>query len=513
MDSAFGDSLRLVSVCDSARLIGQFVVSAGRSRGPREWVTDRIGEWFLCRHPALPLIRLVGVEGGPLGWILGYPISEAGRLLSDHEVLQLPPQALASTEALETFIYSFGGRFAVVVSDARHRRLYLDPCGSLSAVYCAHQRMVASTPNLIPYDDHTRDRVELAQAIGIPHTNGMYPFGLTPRYGIERILPNHYLDLSEWQTVRHWPKQAWQEATRVEDTAAEIANLVKRNIAAIVAATPTYLPLTAGWDSRMLLACAKEWAYRLELFTTEIGDKGATIDCDTARRIAKRLDLKHRVLPREGAREVDLEEWMFRISYSTGEVRGWQSATMYKRLPGGHAVLVGNIGDLGRRHLWWGRGNNVETSLIAPERLIELCRCPPVEPPLARARAWLDSLPTAEVLQVLDLAYIEQRLGCWAGVFPYAECDPGFTVFPLCHREIIERILKLPVPYRRAGHLPRDIINREWSTLLEWPVNQPIGAARLRLGVKKAVSEAVAAWGRAESGIIKWRGTIAGSVR
>jgi hypothetical protein len=89
----------------------------------------------------------------------------------------------------------------------------------------------------------------------------------------------------------------------------------------------------------------------------------------------------------------------------------------------------------------------------------------------------------------------------------------AIAVFPLCHREIIERILKLPVPYRRAGRLPRDIIDREWPALLDWPVNQPIGAARLRLGVEKAIREAVAAWRRAESGIGKWRGTIAGSLR
>lgn len=473
-------------VFDYSRLIGQFVVSAGENRAPHEWVSDRIGKWFLGRHPALPVIQLFGAEDRPLGWILGYPIGEAGKLLADGEVLRVPARALASTEGLEAFVYSFGGRFAVVVLDARQPRCYLDPCGSLSAVYCAHQRLVASTPNLIPYDERTRDRVELAQAIGIPHSNGMYPLGLTPRYGVERILPNHYLDLSKWQTVRHWPKQPLGEVASVEEAVAEIATLVKRNIAAIVAGTPTYLALTGGKDSRMLLACAKDVADRLELFTAEVGDDIAAIDCNTARRIAKRFGLEHRVLPLEEATEEDLAEWMFRISYSTGERRGWQSATMLKRLPGGHAVLQGSGAELGTN--FGMRRRFSEATVILPEQLLDICGCPPDDEPLERVRTWLAAVPAARPLQTIDLFFVEQRLGCWAGVCAYAECDLGFTILPVCHRRAIELMLTLPSSHRNSNDLlSLDIIAREWPELRDWPINQPIGAIWLLLLAKRAM--------------------------
>jgi hypothetical protein len=106
-------------------------------------VSDRIGDWFLGRHPVLPAMRLVAPTISPLGWLLGYPINEAGTLLTDGEMLHLPPQVLASTGALEAFIYSFGGRFAAGLIDAGQPRFYVDPFGSLSAVHCAHQGMVA----------------------------------------------------------------------------------------------------------------------------------------------------------------------------------------------------------------------------------------------------------------------------------------------------------------------------------------------------------------------------------
>jgi len=356
---------------DHSCLIGQFVVSATDNRAPTQWISERIGHWFLGRHPALPSIRLLGADDRPLGWILGYPISEAGTLLADGETLRLPLEAQASTDALETFIDTFGGRLAVVVLDARHPRFYLDPFGSLSAVFCAHQRMVASTPNLIPYDARTRDRVELAQAIGFPYRQGWYPPGLTPRYDVDRIPPNHYLDLSDWRTLRHWPKEPLREEACVEDALTEIAALVKRNIAAIVSAIPTYLKLTAGHDSRMLLACARALADRFELLTADFGDRSSAIDCDTARRIAKRFGLKHRIQRWETATEEDLQEWTFRTGNAVGEVRGWQSATMHKRLPGWHAMLDGMGGELARGFAW--RDDDTETTLVSPERLVALC--------------------------------------------------------------------------------------------------------------------------------------------
>ncbi len=479
--------LQLMSVLDSSRLIGQFVLAAVDNRAPAGWLSDRIGGWFLARHPRLPAIRLTGAGNRALGWMLGYPISEEGRLLSDGEALCMPAGAVESTAALEAFIYGFGGRFAVALVEAQHPRLYLDPCGSLSAVYCAHQRLVASTPNLIPYDDHSRDRVELARAIAIPHTNGQYPLGLTPRYRVERILPNHFLDLSDWRMVRHWPTQPLGEMESVEGAIAEITAIVKRQIAAVVSAKPTYLCLTAGQDSRMLLACARGLADQLELITAEIGDLGAAIDCDTARRIAKRFGLKHRILPKESATEEDLQEWMFRISFSTGEIRGWQSATMFKRLPRGRAVLGEAVGELARGY-WW-RVDDSETTVVSPERLVEICKCPPDEVPLARARSWLATVPAANALQVLDLYYVEQDLGCWAGVWLYSECEPGFQLFALSHRRVIELMLTLPIAYRRSGRLQRDVIAREWAELLEWPFNHPVGLSRLVFRAKRAINK------------------------
>jgi hypothetical protein len=48
-------------------------------------------------------------------------------------------------------------------------------------------------------------------------------------------------------------------------------------------------------------------------------------------------------------------------------------------------------------------------------------------------------------------------------------------------------MLTLPAQYRRSGRLGRDVIAREWPELLDWPINEPIGVARLLLAAKRAI--------------------------
>jgi hypothetical protein len=93
--------------------------------------------------------------------------------------------------------------------------------------------------------------------------------------------------------------------------------------------------------------------------------------------------------------------------------------------------------------------------------------------------------------RILDFFYLEQRLGCWAGIMPYGAAEDGqFQVFPLCHHEIIELMLALPRSYRWNGSLPIDIIRREWPALLEYPINTPLGIQRAWVAVEYAKARA-----------------------
>jgi hypothetical protein len=95
---------------------------------------------------------------------------------------------------------------------------------------------------------------------------------------------------------------------------------------------------------------------------------------------------------------------------------------------------------------------------------------------------WLESAPSRNPFLVLDLFYLEQCLGGWGGVFPYAYGQDGrFMVFPFCHRDIISAILSLPLAVRREGSLARLVAEREWPALLRYPFNQAHGLQQIGL--------------------------------
>jgi len=469
-----------------SRLAGQFILGKSGDCVPRGWAAERIGGWFLGRYPSLPGIRLLGAEDRPVGWLLGYPIDGNGLLLSEGDDVRVPWLSDGAESDVEEFVYGFGGRFLAAFVGASRPRLYLDPCGSLSVVYCPHKEIVASTPNLIPYDDRTWDRVDLARSLGIPYSNAMYPLGLTPRYNIERLLPNHYLDLSNWESGRHWPKKPLHSEGSVEEAVAAIAAITKRNIAAVVSRTPTYLRLTSGQDSRMLLACAKDMVDRLELFTVPIPDDGAIVDVAIARDIARHFHLRHFVPRFQEPKQEDLDEWMFRIGCGTGELRGWRAASMFRQANPAYAQLDGAVGGLERIGESLYNGETI-SSTISPERLLDRCQAPRTTSILSIVKRWLETVPAGNAFNILDLYEIEQRLGCWGGIWPYAESrDPGFIIFPMCHREIIERMITLPADYRLSGTLMKDIINAEWPELVAWPFNRPTGLMHASLAIRRA---------------------------
>ena len=205
----------------SRDLVGQFMLCKNAELIPDGWTTYRLNYWLVACHPVLPCTELKATTGETFGYLIGYYISREGVLLGSVGLSYLPNQLTD----FESFLYGFSGRFVAVMLATDSARIYLDPCGSLSVVYSPHQEVVSSSPALIPYSKETADKREFIEAIGIPFTNAMYPLGATPRHGVDRLLPNHCLDLTSWQAVRHWPSTKLAKTTNTSAAVAEIARL------------------------------------------------------------------------------------------------------------------------------------------------------------------------------------------------------------------------------------------------------------------------------------------------
>lgn len=164
-------------------LAGQFVLGQSETLVPRGWRAHQIGQWLLAFRPKLPVVQIQSREGAQIGWLLGYAIHPDRGLLSAIPHVSFDCGVADGPDEFERSLYQLGGRFAAVYLASPGARFYLDPCGSLSVIFCREERIAASSPNLVPYSERTPENHGLVRSIGIPEKGGWYPFGLTPPRG------------------------------------------------------------------------------------------------------------------------------------------------------------------------------------------------------------------------------------------------------------------------------------------------------------------------------------------
>ncbi|MDA0660706.1 MAG: asparagine synthase-related protein [Planctomycetota bacterium] len=466
---------------DWMNLPEQFIVCRDLRHLPEGWMVHAIGDWFLGYHPTLPVATLV-VDGQSFGWMLGYAISGDGLLLGS-ERITVPATVLTDEAMFERWVYQHGGRFVAIFAAGSTPRVYLDPIGSLSVVYCPSLEMAASTVTVVPREGDTDDQTELAQVVGIPRSS-MYPLQYTPRKNVWRLIPNHVLYLTQWDSRRHWPKAPIPQVDDMTEAADELISRVRLHIKALMTKYPVLLRLTAGLDSRMLLACARPYLDQIKTFTVEheSNDEHSWLDCSTAKILAQQVGLRdHVCLKHQHPRQDDLDEWLMRTGWNCGEERGWRAATTYKQLPPSCADLIALVGEVARGVFW--RPDDNEKTVIGIDRLAARFRAGQTPEGRGAIGTWLEQLPFHDPFITLDLFFMEQRLGSWAGIYPYAYGDRGrFQIFPMLHRRVIETMLALPPRKIRGTELlPRRIMEQEWPELLAHPFNKAQGTQRIGL--------------------------------
>ena len=448
-------------------LDGQFVLTKNPGYVPEKWSVRESGGWLLATHPSLPVVDIETSSGSNLGWIIGHAINLSASILSGKTVFPVEMNDNRKERNVEKYLYKLGGRYAAIISGGGISRLYLDPGGSLSAVYSLHEPVIASTPSLMQGNGGFDD--ELIRTLGMPESGSYYPFGLTPYRQVRRLLPNHYLDLSSWSAVRHWPQKKELSINNETDAAVrEIVGIIKNNLHAVAKAYPIHMGLTGGRDTRLLLACAREMLDKVLFFTFR--EKKRTIDSHVAGILARRFHLNHMFLQAEYAGNSEAEDWLYRVGHCvSGKI--WQIHPTLKRLDRNRGLLAGMVA-LGKRHLWQ-VDNNIDTLKLDARGILERLHFPDSDRLLDKAEEWFSGFRGLRNSLVLDFAYVEQRLGCWGGPQMYGGDDRSVChLWPLTHRRIFELMMRLPSEYKENRRFWIDACGLEWRELLDLPFNE-----------------------------------------
>lgn len=467
-------------------LYDQFTLSRGARPHPDGWTRRTSGPWVLATSPTLPATPLQDGTGEVAGWLLGWVFGPDGEPLHEHGTLPLDAVVDAGGD-VEERLYRFAGRWACVLLGERPR-VHLDPAGSLAAVYSEQEQTLASTTTALSFGDRALGDRHAHRTLG---PGEYHPAGVTSDPKVRRLLPNHRLDLGTWEAQRHWPPAP---VPRVDASDAEalqarqetIAAGLREHVEALAARYRLVLPLTAGRDSRMLLAAARHVLDRCTFVVFDYRD-ARRADVAHARVVARRHGLRLRVLPLHEVDDAAARDYLERVGYDANEGKAGDFDLAARALPMDHAWVTGFAGEVGRGAYW-------KSATIPPEptadELLTLIRLPPDPVHRDALAAWQAQVPHQDVHELLDLAYLEHRVGCWASPQLYGAAPFALNTMPVNQRSVFTAMLEIPPSLRVHQRYDPPAIRVNWPELADLPYERAPGPRgwphALRTGVAAA---------------------------
>ena len=420
--------------------------------------------------PELPRLSLRDRSGAALGSVLGFVIDlrdgslPRGEVVTDHRLDPADPDAFAI--ALRE---DLAGRFLLLIDAAGLRLAYPDAGAQVSCVYDKETGLTGSTADALLSEAAYQDRFDapLFETLGVDG-EGWFPAGLTAHRGLTRLLPNHRLDLRSGEFRRFWPRAPLSQITDPEAGARDFARLLKLQLRALAGGERRVaLALTAGRETRVLLACARDFLDQIDVVTIVGSDRHAK-DTQVARRIARRFGLRHREIPRRTATEEERRRFIRRGGHATADSNSHFHPSVWE-IAQTHVFVGGLWGEIGRAFFW--RKDDTPDMQVTPKLLLRRFGLPDRSPRLTEALAqWLRGLEGWPARDIFDLAYLEHRLGPW-GSAQFC-CDPTLVRHaPMLTQSTARLMLSLPPEWKQSSRLGTRVVALEWPELATIPYN------------------------------------------
>lgn len=397
--------------------------------------------------------------------LLGYAIDPKNTESSNREIVNQLASG-TSDEAIQIGS-SLAGRWVLLCEFQDRQFVMHDPCGLRQVFYssdfCASQASTAAKffP-LLPSEDALNGFLSTQFA----KTNEEYwwPGDSTQYKGVKCLLPNHYLDLNTLTTHRYGI-----DALETVATGKECAEILTANIRAAAQRFDLALPLTAGWDSRTILASCLNANIKPHCYTLKWGDR--TNSHQDLRIPPQLINWQHQVIecPTQATRESYEFSKAFHESVNPAHDSSIPMGLWYG-YPKGKVSLSGHCSEVARCFY------KERDALVDARYLAHITGMDATPFILEQFESWLaDALPESKRcgIHILDLFYWEQRAGRWAanGQAQWDIVHERFT--PFNHRPLIFSLLSAPESLRKYPDylLYREMIENMAPHLLQIPVN------------------------------------------
>jgi hypothetical protein len=441
----------------------------------------RIGNHHLSVHPDLAMTHVV--HDGKSLTLLGFALDPHHPESSDEQILQDIIHRVGNCADVFALTENLGGRWAMIVQVGGETLVIHDATAQRQVYHArdAHGHVVcASEPALLAEKlglEMNAQAMEFIKSRGADDFEIYWMPGDTSLFAeISALLPNHYLSLDTGVSRRFWPRQALPPAAH-EEAVAECKRLLCGQVRAAALRNPLAVPMTAGWDSRLMLALCRDHADDLYAFTLDYPNlPPGSRDVAVPARLLEKLGIPHHVIAYPAETDIAFKEIFRRNNASANDAYCADIQALHEVYPQNRICVTGDAAEIVKCYY-----ERKRTGPVTPEELADFSRLGKNPFALHAFARWLEDAgsPTTGLL---DLFCWEQMAGRWQAKIR-AEYDMVQESFsPLNNRRFLSLMLAMDPALRRApDHLVfKSLIHSLWPDTLAEPINPPEKTGRAR---------------------------------
>ncbi|MBA3736249.1 MAG: hypothetical protein H0W90_13830 [Actinobacteria bacterium] len=463
----------------------QFILGPEPFLAGEGWISEQIGpSLHLSRCPELPVASVTDERG--VTWrLLGLALQ------SDPDAPE-PLEQLAGNEqsALLDTYGSWSGRW-ILISDSE---IHLDAGGLIGCFYRTIQHgstteLWASSSPVLIVAIPGRERIRrVGPKLHVGKGMDWFPLPRSGFAGVNKLLPTQVLSLAPMADRRVLPRPPLVDEQK-PTTYDEALDTLQRSLVTSLSrlresGEAIWLPLTAGLDSRLILAAARQADLSLRTFTQHY-PLMESADSHFPPLLARELGYEHRQLrPGRFSRS---RRALF-DAHTAGQCvdgdRRFFAHGQWEMIPAPALILRGGVFELGRCYF------HRKFPEPAARDLVELIATrfhfgefhPTSTVHLAGIAEWVEwtARTSQPGLDWRDRLYLEQRIAGWVSSIEQALDLTSYTraYIANCHA-YMTTVLTLPEAARRTSQHHIDLIGRMAPQLLRFPFNPADGRLAL----------------------------------
>ncbi len=439
------------------------------------WNKKELGDdTFLTFHPDLEFasVKKNNIEL----FLLGFFFDPNNPNFTNLEILN---NILLHNTSLKDIIkatYTLAGRWALIYSDNKNTIVFNDPAGLRQifysmqddSVWCAAQPHILAKELNCALDDDPNIQEYINSNLYLIWERSWIGDG-TPFKNISHLLPNHYLDLKNSKVIRYWPDEKFVELS-LNEAAIKSKELLINIFKAALNRYEIAQAVTAGWDTRLLLAISKEYRDNIYYYVQKFDPlDDDSPDIQIPRELLLKLGLDLHVIDAKSY-DSDFDKIYKENVYALQADEKKYQHFNYFQLFQNKLIISGNISPIIK--------NNIPPKIdeINAGNLARLLERQNQKYAIKQIDKWLNStLSSANKYNynIIKLFYWENHYANWGAMFN-AELDIAAEEFaPLNCRNLINILLAPDDKYRDHNHVEiyQRIMELSWPEVLQLPIN------------------------------------------